>query len=384
MHFTNETFISPHKFHFMADLNPSPSKRIVELDALRALAAINLMLFHFTVVYSEKFGFTSDLGFEFPWGKYGVQLFFMLSGFVNAMTLLKKRDAKSFLVNRLLRILPIFYIVVGVNVLLLCLPPLNGVASFNMPKLLANLTAVPNLLGYACLEPVTWTLQIELLFYVLLLAMFLAGGLDRPLRTWMCYLALSLVGCLLIEPLSELSSRPTIAQLMREILLLEYVPLFIIGMLLREIRFGENGDWRTSWPHWLGIAAAAIVFHATDMHGHNPAVTLFLITTLAMAAYGKIAFLRFKPLVFISTISYSLYLLHDNLGCFFIYHMNQNGLSPLGCFVVIMPIIVALAWVSTRLLERPLSQAIKRLFETASRNLGSSNATPIAASKTNL
>ena len=44
---------------------------------------------------------------EFPFGKYGVQLFFMLSGFVNAMTLLKKRKSADFLASRIIRICPI-------------------------------------------------------------------------------------------------------------------------------------------------------------------------------------------------------------------------------------------------------------------------------------
>ena len=69
------------------------SKRILELDAIRALSCLNLLLFHFTWVYEEKYGFSSPIGYKFPYGKYGVQLFFMLSGLVNAMTLLSKPDA---------------------------------------------------------------------------------------------------------------------------------------------------------------------------------------------------------------------------------------------------------------------------------------------------
>ena len=80
------------------------SKRILELDAIRALACLNLLLFHFTYVYQNKYGFNSPLGFTFPYGKYGVQLFFMLSGLVNAMTLLSKRKPGEFIVARCLRI----------------------------------------------------------------------------------------------------------------------------------------------------------------------------------------------------------------------------------------------------------------------------------------
>ena len=68
---------TPHDGHLgflMAQTSPAtehvlqPHRRILELDSLRALAAINLLLFHFTHVYSVKFGYTSPLGFEWPYG----------------------------------------------------------------------------------------------------------------------------------------------------------------------------------------------------------------------------------------------------------------------------------------------------------------------------
>ncbi|MEZ6095970.1 MAG: acyltransferase [Pirellulaceae bacterium] len=338
-------------------LQPKPTKRIVELDALRALAAINLMLFHFTHVYSVKYGYTSDLGFEFPFGKYGVQLFFMLSGFVNAMTLLKKRDTKGFLANRAVRILPIYFVVVGINLVLLWVAPINQHTSADTATILANLTLVPNLLGYPCLEPATWTLQVEVLFYAILATVFLSGGPKHNRRVWLCYLLLCLVGCRLI-PAGEVGTPFTFAQTVRELLLLEYMPLFIIGMFLEHLRF-QNGKLL---PTLIGIVLAATVFHLTDIHGHNPAATVLLTGILAMAAYGRLPILRIRPLVFISTISYSLYLLHDNLGSVIIYHLNQNGVPPIVCFIVIIPLVVLLSWLSTRLLERPLSQIVRRIL----------------------
>ncbi len=335
--------------------NPSTkTSRIVELDALRALAAINLMLFHFTHVYSVRYGYTSELGFEFPWGKYGVQLFFMLSGFVNAMTMLKKKVPSQFLASRFIRILPVYYVVVAINLLLLQLAPFSDHVEFTWPAIIANLTLLPNLLGYECLEPVTWTLQVEILFYGILTTLFLLGAFRRPLLTMLGYLGACLVGCQLI-PAVEVGSAISGWQLVREALLLEYMPLLIIGILVQQIRF--EGVRKASFI--LGIVVAAAVFHVNDEHGHNPVVTVLLTAILWLAAYGKLPILRLKPLVFISTISYSLYLLHDNLGCFVIYHMNQNGVPPQLCFALIIPIVLLLSWLSSRFLERPLSALLK-------------------------
>ena len=134
------------------------SGRILELDAIRALSCLNLMLFHFTWVYHHKYGFETDLGFTFPYGKYGVQLFFMLSGLVNAMTLLSKRNPGDFLAARFIRILPSYWLVIALNVCLFAMLPMyDHPVQFN--ETAANLTTLPNLFGFENMEPVTWTLQ---------------------------------------------------------------------------------------------------------------------------------------------------------------------------------------------------------------------------------
>ena len=101
-----------------------PHRRILELDALRALAAINLVLFHFTHVFSVKFGYSSPLGFEWPYGAYGVEMFFILSGYVNSMSLMRRGKPVDFVAARLIRIIPIFLLVILANVWILQLAPM--------------------------------------------------------------------------------------------------------------------------------------------------------------------------------------------------------------------------------------------------------------------
>ena len=167
------------------------TKRILELDALRAFAAINLLLFHFTLVYQNKYGYVTPLGFDLPFGKYGVQLFFMLSGFVNAMTLLKKRDPTNFIAARFIRIFPSFWIVILLNALLFSTCTMFAVQP-DVSQFAANMTVMPKLFGYDCWEPVTWTLQVEMLFYFVLMILFMGGALNKPLRTAMI-MTLSLI-----------------------------------------------------------------------------------------------------------------------------------------------------------------------------------------------
>jgi len=350
------------------------SSRITELDALRALAAINLMLFHYTHVYSVKYGYSSPLGFEFPWGKYGVQLFFMLSGLVNAMTILKKCDAGTFLTSRCLRILPCYYIVIGLNLVLMCLMPLSAAVEWSWPQFLANLTVMPNLFGHECFEPVMWTLQVEVLFYGILILLFAKGWLQKPLPAIVIGLTLCVVGCLGIDKLSAQLSPESSAlgylTFTRQLLLLDYFPLFAVGILLHDVwrRFQVEKysvpaieNTYTQAGNLLGIVASLVAFHCIDHHGHNPLVSLGLTVLLTMALFRRVPLLGCRPLVFVSGISYMLYLLHDNFGSVLIYWLNKTlGLPPIACFLIVLPGAIVVATAATYALERPLTGYLKQ------------------------
>ncbi len=119
----------------------APHPRILDLDALPAAAAINLVRFHFTHVYSVKYGYSSPLGFVWPYGAYGVEIFFILSGYINSMS------------------------------------PMRHV------------------FGCECLAPVIWTLQIEMTFYATLVGQLQLSGLKRCFLGWGSLLAMSLCIC---------------------------------------------------------------------------------------------------------------------------------------------------------------------------------------------
>lgn len=333
------------------------SSRILELDALRAIAAINLLLFHFTLVFENKYGFSSPLGFDFPFGKYGVQLFFMLSGFVNAMTLLNKREPGEFLANRFIRILPSYWLVILLNVLLLSMFGMYAIEPTTI-GFAANMTVMPLLFGYECWEPVTWTLQVEIIFYGLLILLFLGGAMKRPLRTIYMLLGISGFGmlyCYRINDLHPDSMATGLSTFLSSLFILKYLPLFAIGILLHEIK-SKRGHIVTNA---IGIVASAVVFHAVDDHGHNPVATVLLFTLLAFSAYGKIPILRMKPILVISASSYALYLFHNNLGCLLIKQVNDLGAPPMASLIIGIVFAFVFAIAYTFLFEQPMTKYLQ-------------------------
>ena len=85
-------------------------KIIYELDGLRGVAALAVVFYHYTTRFSIKFN--SDIisnVINFKYGHYGVQLFFVISGFVIFMSIEKVKSPFEFLYKRFVRLYPTFW-----------------------------------------------------------------------------------------------------------------------------------------------------------------------------------------------------------------------------------------------------------------------------------
>ena len=134
------------------------------------------------------------------------------------------------------------------------------------------------------------------------------------------------------------------------------LPLFAMGILLNEIRSKRGNILGLG----LGIVASAIVFHAIDLRDHNPVATAMLFGTLALSAFGKIPLLRFKPLIYISTISYSLYLFHNNLGCALMKQLENMGCGPWTAFILGTLFAIGFGSAVTFWFEQPTSAYLRK------------------------
>ncbi len=343
-------------------ITPAPvRKRILELDAIRAISCLNLLFFHFTWVYAHKYGFTSPIAYMFPYGKYGVQLFFMLSGFVNVMTLIGKKSTTDFMAARCIRIFPSYWFCILLNVLLFSYLPFFN-QEVTVAATVANLSTLPMLFGYTNMEPVTWTLQVEMLFYTFLIFMTAFGGWKNTLRNLMIGTVACLVACAAIHGFKttwpESGFGGTLG-VVEQLFILRNFPLFVMGMLLNEIR----NDRGHKIYNVLGILFAAIVFHAVDLRGHNPAATALLFGLLAFAAWGKIPPLRWKPLVYISSISYTLYLFHNNIGSCCINQLQNFGLEPHLSILIATGLMIALGAATTMWFEAPITSFLRSKYK---------------------
>ena len=90
-------------------------KRIAEIDTLRGLAALWVVFYHYTYRYGQIYGENLLPWTVFKHGYLGVQVFFVISGFVIYLTLERRNNLLDFAVSRFSRLFPVYWAAIGVT-----------------------------------------------------------------------------------------------------------------------------------------------------------------------------------------------------------------------------------------------------------------------------
>ena len=365
--------------------------RSAGLDGVRGLAALTVFVFHLQVYGTRADGLTGHVLTEL---RTGLIAFFVLSGFLLYRSFARaageQREPvpmRSYLVRRGARILPAYYLsLLGTLALL-------GAISGHSDVRLPEAASLPLFALFAqnyspdtimTLNPVTWTLALEMAFYVLLpviglFAFYVARGRTRPQVALLLGLialgfAWNLAGHLLEWRQPATKALPA------------YLPYFAAGMLAAlwmEARRARGrvprlGPWTTAA---LVAGAAALVvgngfWHrltpgpdrdlALALMHDMPAAAGFALAVAAVAAGGgtAIAWARARWLRGVGTISYGFYLWHVPL-LLFVREVAPVSPDPLVLGVITAPLALAAGAASWFLLERPALAAAGSRLATA-------------------
>lgn len=297
---------------------PDPSTRWSHVDSLRAVAALLVVWTHATDLFVDfqprEWTWLWDLTKTADLGRIGVIAFFGVSGFLipNSLQGRGVAGARTFVVRRVFRLFPAFWISVPLGVLTIW-------ALFDKPigwaDVLLNLTMTPAAFGATPVMGLYWTLTYELAFYGICLGLFLLGLLHRR-----GVLALMLAACV-----TAFGATFGCGALARDQALMDLGIVFLnasalfLGAVWRQ---WLEGGLRTPerlvllgalGTFWLIIPAASAYvllirgldnpFFVTLPIAYGAGVGLFI----AMTSVAKV---RWRPLAWIGLVSYSLYLLH--------------------------------------------------------------------------
>ena len=287
----------------------SKSFRILELDALRALAALAVLFFHYTYKYIEEFGHPK-IDFSFKYGYFGVQLFFMISGFVIFMTVDKVKSSLSFFWLRFTRLFPTYWISILLTFTVVSIFGLAG-REISWKAFLFNFTMLQEFFEIPHADGVYWSLLPELMFYCLM-GVLISIKLTKHIHSVnLVWLSLVLLNHFIEFP-----------ELIVKIFNLKYGMLFVAGIefYILKLRQTDHQKWLNILTLTLSWVVAMVIYGVLN---HMIIITSFYLIFL-LFTINKLGFLTLKPLVFLGTISYPLYLTHQNIGYIIMNYLQFN------------------------------------------------------------
>ncbi|WP_417876683.1 acyltransferase family protein [Winogradskyella sediminis] len=323
-------------------------KRIYQLDLFRFIAALVVMLYHYLFR-----GFTadhlSDLSFSaltdyFKYGFLGINIFFIISGFVISLSI-KDRSIVKFVISRISRLYPMYWISVLITFIVILL---FGAPRFTaeISQFLYNLTMFQNYIGIESIDGVYWTLFIEMKFYIFIIGTYLVLNklneikLDYLIYTW---LTMSVLYLFFYDYY--------IFRLAKSVFILDWSSYFIAGIIFYQI---YKSHLNLKYGLLLLISVIVSVNHtiietARKARHFNlefsPEISSGIIIVfylfMILVACNKLKRLNSSKFVTIGMLTYPLYLIHQKIGYIIFNHFGNDSNKY---FVVISTIIFMLSF----------------------------------------
>lgn len=309
-------------------------------------------------------------------GFYGVDIFFVISGFVIALSVSKGQPTFSylgrFILRRSIRLDPPYWSAILLEIVLIS-ATLRFFSGYTTPlptapQVLAHLAYAQEFLGYKHVIDIFWTLCYEIQFYgffvgLIVLKPMLPGVLRRPF--WIALF------CAAIFALSLWTRYWPPEGLVAGLAINRWFQFFVGVLTWRAVT--APGRMAPLITAWAAIAAAVVAAGAPVLELLAVAVSALLVGAARDTRWGWVFTLR--PFTFLGAMSYSLYLYHAPVGWRFVSLVQRvipgpwspaTALLVYGLGIVVAVVTAGVLW---RLIERPclkLSQRIRLPLRTES------------------
>lgn len=338
-------------------------KRLYSLDVFRFFAAFSVVFFHYCFLgVVEGYYSSSVFNQVFFWGYFGVDIFFILSGFVILISTEKKKNGLSFFLSRLKRIYPILILCSLVTIITGLI--LGGDLKPMLPKLFNSLSFMGDFWNGELLTAVHWTLMVEMRFYVLVaIVMQTKLWKKHKYKIMLSWILLAIANKYMIN-----------SSLLDKIFELQYSFHFVAGIIIYLFFIKKEKSYEM-----LPIFSLSIAMIFSRMAGYlsfikdykyseivftNFDVLFFIILILAILTYithtDKYLISK-KFTTTLGAISYPVFLLHGDLG-FFIKREIFLNLSSKYAIFNCEPFIVVIELVCVILLSYFILQISEKML----------------------
>jgi peptidoglycan/LPS O-acetylase OafA/YrhL len=337
-------------------------QRFANVDGLRAIAALGVMIEHLfgdllrqTPPNAGPINAVADSVVQnVSLGRFGVALFFLISGFVVPFSIGGDRPLAHFAISRLFRLYPAFWLALAV---LATMAWLAGEPR-SVATVLANMTMAPALFGQPWLSPIHWTLFIELVFYVLV-ALLVSVGRLRNVGV-LSALSLALVAATVLPVQFRIHG---VVNLPVQYLGMHLSCLFL-GLLLR-LWLVERVQGARMAVLALALAQFAAMLSVADfslargdnfiMEGRTPILTAYVLAFVVFLAAVRFGRPHSPMLARIGLVSYSMYLFHWSVNVTVYRFLPLTGqISDIAVMAVCVALTLTVSWLVYRMVERPM------------------------------
>jgi len=318
-------------------------ERIENIDILRGVAIIFIVLYHYTAHYTPDYLFrsdnwTSDVSKHF-W--VGVDIFFILSGYCIAMTIFQSQNFIEFMMRRFARIYPA-YVFCG-------LITLTFYTFFDLPGREVDwYTGFMNLIfanfipgvNFTYIDGVYWMLIVELKFYIFFgIIIFFFKDINKSIICWVIFSVFLNIVILFDDNIAR-----TVTSIS------PHANWFLVGLIFFSLK---EKKLLTFFFIILIVLSNIIVNERFVGYELSFILIVFLVWLILKL---KLSF-RLSLISKIGLISFSWYLLHNGIGIIIIREFNKLGVEN---FSVIIAIITTLlmAIFSFKFIELPLKKIV--------------------------
>jgi peptidoglycan/LPS O-acetylase OafA/YrhL len=405
--------------------------RLEFLDALRGIAALVVALQHLGEVIWPQLVVFSHVWWR-P-GEFGVLVFFICSGFIIPASMERRGDLAEFWIGRAFRLFPLYFAVVGLGVVAFATPWAAPGAGYRpVTDTVINATMLQVFSTRPLVIGASWTLGYEMVFYLVMTVLFMLGwhrrsaGIAIGLVTSALVLGGFLVPSYLIQP--HIRSWPAVVIGLVALAVVVIVPrlggrqrVVALSITLLVLMLFLNR------PHdlWFSLLLIGSMFVGTVLYrydiGQIPRRTAAFVFAFAVAGiiviefcyqvgapeattgatprwwteagtfvsaylvFGALFLLRRRQfprvLVYLGTISYSVYLMHA-----LVLLLPRPPLPDVPAFAVLLAITLVASSLTYRFIEKPGQMVGRRMIakyrESQARKAGDGGTPPTAPAAT--
>ncbi len=340
-------------------------KTIISIQYLRAVAALMVVLHH-SLLQLERHG-SGELVLNFHTGRTGVDLFFVISGFIIFyISSNSNKKVTSFWVDRIIRVVPLYWFyTMSMLMITILLPDVLKTAVYDTEHVIKSFLFIPthhpkmeNMIWPLLVQG--WTLNYEMFFYAVFgLILFIKSDIKVRLSILICiFLTLIIIG-IISKPTS-----PIIKTFTDDILLEFLIGAFIGFMFVNGKLLNAGLATAVLFVGMLGLVYSATHPNFIGYMSLEWGVPYGLIMLSVLSFENKFKLPTSNVFLLLGNSSYSLYLVHTFiLGVvgFVWSKLNVNSIFSDVTILVSAIIISAIGGiVSYKLIEVPLTQFLKK------------------------